>query len=148
MHKNTMERLPATPESRTIGRDDNRKRKWQSDITPKYTVGGIVYSDNRQCGSHKGWNEAGIQRFNALCFFVGEDCRKHPAVVPVLVGEWKIMLQTTKKRKKIVAVGNSTEAYYELWDDTLVPESANPTNHASSDNASITSTNNDCANAV
>jgi hypothetical protein len=39
--------------------DNKRKHKWESNVSPKYTNGGIIYTDNRK-NSHKGWKVEGI----------------------------------------------------------------------------------------
>jgi hypothetical protein len=62
--------------------DDNatiekRKRKWESDVSPKYTDGGIIYTDKRKM-THRGWNEEGICRFNVLCLLVQRDRTANP----------------------------------------------------------------------
>ena len=49
-----------------------QKRKWELDISPKYTEGGIAYLTNRKM-THKGRKEEGIRRYNALSFMVKND---------------------------------------------------------------------------
>ena len=95
--------------------DDKRKRKWESNVSPKYTDGGIIYTDNRK-NSHKGWRDDGIQRFNVLCRCVHADRISHPQVVPDLVQKWKASNRASRQPVPVVEVAG-TEAYHELWDD-------------------------------
>jgi hypothetical protein len=44
-------------------RQGDRTKQIDSDIPPKYTNGGIQYSQNTQARS-KGWNHKGIKRYN------------------------------------------------------------------------------------
>ena len=71
-----------------------RKRKWESDVTPKYTEGGIAYSTNRKM-THKGWKEEGILRYNALCFMVKSDRLANPTVLVEMVQTWKEEMHRT-----------------------------------------------------
>jgi hypothetical protein len=114
VHKNKIEGSTAVDRS-VEGRDEKRKRKWESDVSPKYTEGGIVYSDNRLM-SHKGWKDAGIRRFNSLCQHVRKDRAEYPNLLTELVSMWKEDMHHSKK-KPIEAEAFSTEAYHELWDD-------------------------------
>ena len=129
VHKNKMEGStildPALAHS-----DDKRKRKWESNVSPKYTNGGIIYTDNRT-NSHKGWKDAGIQRFNNLCVFVREDRRSNPDVVPALVQKWNTSRRKSKQTEAVLDMPG-TEAYHELWDDApltdpVIPATPNPT---------------------
>ena len=52
-----------------------RKREYTSDVPPKYTQGGIKYSEGNQKQT-KGWTNQGIQRYNELFKMVTED-RRH-----------------------------------------------------------------------
>ena len=114
VHKNKMEGSTLTDPALEHS-DDKRKRKWESNVSPKYTDGGIIYTDSRT-KSHKGWKDAGIQRFNQLCGWVQDNRKSHPDVVPALVLKWKT---SGRKRKRPEAVVESprTAAYHELWDD-------------------------------
>ena len=102
-----------------LGRLERRKRKWESNISPKYTDGGIRYSDNHKM-THKGWREAGIVHFNELCAMVHGDRTKNPKVVVGPLMEWWSQSQQGSKQKvkdddDVVA---GTSAYHdELWDD-------------------------------
>jgi hypothetical protein len=105
--------------------DDKRKRKWESNVSPKYTDGGIIYTDNRT-KSHKGWKDAGIQRFNHLCLLVGKDRSSNPEVVPALVQKWKTSGRKRKQTEPVLDIPR-TEAYHELWDDEPMTPSVAPT---------------------
>ena len=111
VHKNKMDGStildPALAHS-----DDKRKRKWESNVSPKYTNGGIIYTDNRT-NSHKGWKDAGIQRFNELCVLVREDRRSNPDIVPSLVQKWNTSRRKSKTTEPLLDVPG-TEAYHEL----------------------------------
>jgi hypothetical protein len=92
-----------------------RKRKWESDVTPKYTEGGIAYSTNRKM-THKGWKEEGILRYNALCFMVKSDRLANPTVLVEMVRTWKEeMHRTPTVESNDVITG--TEVYHELWEE-------------------------------
>jgi hypothetical protein len=123
VHKNKIEgRTIADPA--LAHSDEKRKRKWESNVCPKYTDGGIIYTDKRQT-THKGWKDAGIQRFNQLCVIVQEDRRSNPDVIPGLVQKWKTS-RRKRKQSEVVLDIPGTEAYHELWDDeplitTVVP---------------------------
>ena len=125
VHKNKMEGSTILDPALAHA-DDKRKRKWESNVTPKYTDGGIVYTDNRKRG-HKGWKDSGIQRFNELCKFVREDRKSHPAVVPALVQKWKTSRDDSSRPAPPVVVVAGTEAYHELWDDEPAPAPGPPT---------------------
>jgi len=123
VHKNKMDGStildPALAHS-----DDKRKRKWESNVSPKYTNGGIIYTDQRT-NSHKGWKDAGIQRFNELCVLVKEDRRSNPDVVPSLVQTWNTRRRQSKTTEAVLEVPG-TEAYHELWDDEPVTDPVVP----------------------
>ena len=104
----------------TTNKDEKRKRKWESDVSPKYTEGGICYSDARKL-THRGWKEEGIQRFNTLCVMVKQDRTAYPDVLPALIRTWKAKMHRTTPAVT-QEVTTSTEAYHELWDETLEQE--------------------------
>jgi hypothetical protein len=106
----------------TANKDEKRKRKWESDVSPKYTEGGISYSDSRRL-THRGWKEEGIRRFNTLCVMVKEDRSANPNVLIELIRNWKENLHrsTTPVTAEICT---GTEAYHELWDDPPPMEAA------------------------
>jgi hypothetical protein len=106
----------------SVVRQERRKRKWESDISPKYTDGGIRYSDDRKM-THKGWKEAGIVRFNELCAKVHGDRKLYPKkVVEPLLKWWSQIHHVTKQKVKDVDdVVAGTSAYHELWDDEPEP---------------------------
>ena len=112
VHKNKMEGS-TTLDPAVARQDEKRKRKWESDVSPKYTDGGIVYSDNRKM-SHKGWKETGIRRFNDLCVLVKQDCAEHANVMTEMVRLWKEgMHRTTKTKSDDINTGIA--AFHELW---------------------------------
>ena len=96
-------------------KDEKRKRKWESDVSPKYTEGGICYSDARKL-THRGWKEEGIQRFNILCGLVKQNRSDYPNVLPAMISRWK---ETMHRSSPVVTeeVCTSTEAYHELWEE-------------------------------
>jgi hypothetical protein len=99
-----------------LGSSERRKRKWESDVSPKYTEGGINYSDNRKM-SQKGWKESGIVRFNALCALVKEDRTQQPDVIlKPLLAWWNERYKSTRtKPDEPVDIVAGTSAYHELW---------------------------------
>ncbi len=105
-----------------LGRMERRKRKWESDVNPKYTEGGIRYSDGRKM-THKGWREAGIVRFNELCAKVHRDRTEHPQeVVGPLLEWWRELNQGSKQKvKEADDVVAGTSAYHELWEEDNEP---------------------------
>jgi hypothetical protein len=119
VHKNKMEGSTSIDLS-VAGKSQKRKRRWESDVSPKYTNGGIRYSDDRRM-SHKGWKDEGIRRFNVLCHRVSKDRKDYPAVLTDLVRTWK---EDTLNQSKRVPNDNNlthTEAYHELWADDPEP---------------------------
>ena len=104
----------------TTNKDEKQKRKWESDVSPKYTEGGICYSDARKL-THRGWKEEGIRRFNTLCVMVKQDRTAYPDVLPALIRTWKAKMHRTTPAVT-QEVTTSTEAYHELWDETLEQE--------------------------
>jgi hypothetical protein len=115
IYKNRLEE-PTVVETDDNATMEKRKRKWESDVSPKYTDGGIIYTDKRKM-THRGWNEEGICRFNALCMLVQKDRTKNPGVVEDLVRNWKEGMHQSKKQDDNQAVQIGIEAYHELWDD-------------------------------
>ena len=113
VHKNKLA-ATRTMDPSLLNRDEKRKRKWESDVSPKYTEGGIVYSDMRKI-SHKGWKEEGIRRFNSICVLVKQDRKDHPGVLTSLVHKWKASMHQPKQTNDEIIDG--TGAYHELWDD-------------------------------
>ena len=80
VYKNKYNNHPSLPNAE-VAEDETRKRKWESDVSPKYTEGGIVYTDARKM-THRGWNDEGIRRFNALSIIVKQDRIANPKVLP------------------------------------------------------------------
>ena len=87
VHKNKTEGSTAI-ETAVALRADKRKHKWESDVAPRYTEGGLVYSVDRVM-TQKGWKDKGIRRFNDLCHQVAKDRRDNPNVLTKMVREWK-----------------------------------------------------------
>ena len=98
-------------------REVKRKRKWESDVSPKYTEGGICYSDARKL-THRGWKEEGIRRFNTLCVMVKEDRTAHPSVLTAMMRTWKENMHRAPP-KVAAEIVMGTEAYHELWEDNI-----------------------------
>ncbi len=117
VHKNKTDGSTAI-ETAVALRADKRKRKWESDVAPRYTEGGLVYLDDRVM-TQKGWKDEGIRRFNDLCHQVAKDRRDNPNVLTEMVREWKAsMHRTTTQQPEAIATG--TEAYHELWESPAV----------------------------
>jgi hypothetical protein len=117
VHKNKMEGATIIDCS-VEGRDEKRKCRWESDVSPKYTNGGIVYSNDCKM-SHKGWKDAGIWHFNVLCHHVSNRV-DHTTVLTDLVRLWKEGMHQAKK-VPIEDDLTGTEGYHELWDDEPEP---------------------------
>ena len=114
-----------------------------SNVSPKYTDGGIIYTDIRQT-THKGWKDAGMQRFNNLCVFVREDRRSNPDMIPVLVQKWNTS-RCKRKQSEVVLDIPGTEAYHELWDNeplitAVVPATPNQTSRVIVDTSPVNNT--------
>jgi hypothetical protein len=103
-------------------KSDKRKRKWESNVSPKYTEGGIVYSQKGKA-TQKGWKDEGIQRFNVLCQQVNADRNAYPDVVPKMIQAWKAV-DSAPKTKVTDDIVPETAAYHELWDDETEPMQA------------------------
>jgi len=63
-----------TPRKQSI---DGKQKVVISDVKPRYTEGGIKYSNQEESKS-KGWSKEGIIRFNTLHQKVKDDRKKHP----------------------------------------------------------------------
>jgi hypothetical protein len=115
VHKNKTEGSTRLDPAIT-NKDEKRKRKWESDVSPKYTEGGICYSDARKL-THRGWKDEGILRFNTLCVMVKQDRTAYPNVLPAMIHTWK---EKMHRSTPVVTeeVETSTEAYHELWEET------------------------------
>lgn len=109
------------------GKSERRKRKWESDVAPKYTEGGIKYSKERRM-NHKGWREEGIVRFNVLSAMVKEDrVQKPKVVVGALVQWWELNNQRGRlKEPENNNLNAGTSAYHELWGDVDQESVASP----------------------
>jgi hypothetical protein len=98
-------------------RSDKRKHKWESDVSPKCTNGGILYKDKRKM-MHKGWREAGIEPFNTICKIVSADRLHNPAVVQHLKVWWEQTNHVPKQKvNKNEEWANGPAPFHHLWDD-------------------------------
>jgi hypothetical protein len=120
VHKNKIE--GATIVDRAVeGRDEKHKEKWESDVSPKYTNGGIIYSEDWKMTHNKDWKDAGIWHFNVLCHRVNRDHVAYPHVLTELVCTWKEGICTNKRKhqlKMLLQVQRHTMNYgivYQNW---------------------------------
>ena len=98
-------------------RSERPKQKWESDVSPKYTDGGIIYKDGRKM-THKGWREAGIERFNTICKKVAADCKDNPAIVERLKAWQSASNHVTKLKAPLNEEwANGPTPYHQLWDN-------------------------------
>jgi hypothetical protein len=81
------------------GRVKRFKCKWESGVSPKYTDGGIKYSDECKM-MHKTWREAGIVHFNKLCAMVQRDITMNPQVVIEQLLIWWSQMDPSKRHKR------------------------------------------------
>ena len=77
------------------------KRQWESDVPTAFTDGGIKYNEGqkkKKKKGFKGWNEAGILRFNVLFDAVKSDRRKHPDFIYTYLTMMREKTEETKPR--------------------------------------------------
>jgi hypothetical protein len=97
--------------------NEKRKRKWESDVSPRYTNGGILYKDNCKMAS-RGWTETGIQHFNDLCHMVSADRQGNQAMVQRLKVWWSETHGLPKQKiNKEEDWDNGPTPFHHLWDD-------------------------------
>ena len=77
-----------------------KKKKFTSDVCPKYTYGGIVYSKEKSVSNSKGWTKEGIERFNELFDRVNQDRKLNPLFVKRWLREKRAEKSNTKTARK------------------------------------------------
>ena len=117
-------------EGKVHRRRNEGKRQWESEVRTKFTDGGIKYNEKGK--GFKGWNNAGIERFNELFDIVKNDRRNHLAFIhQYLTLERKKSMETRlKSTVKTIRV----DARNELED---TPSDAVASDDSSSDNEDI-----------
>ena len=94
-------------------RRGDRSRRIDSEIEPKYTKGGIKYTDEDKASKTKGWTEEGITRYNKLFQSVKKDRQKLPGFMKKFKAEQKTTLDNTAKRKR----ASHVHAVHSMWED-------------------------------
>ena len=126
-------------QGRTTPSRGSRRRKWYSNITPKYTCGGIIFNKEDDEGSPtdvpkasapqqkavgKGWNNMGIKRFNELFALVNVDRSNHPGFTRNWMIDYMAAMRPKKKSKRFVTL--APDASHELWDASDVEDPHQP----------------------
>ena len=74
--ENNFDRWVDIHKSRPIAHSlPGKKKRWESDVLPKYTVGGLAATGGSR--KYKGWTNEGIARYNTLFAAVKADRRKN-----------------------------------------------------------------------
>ena len=121
----------------------NKKRKFCSNVLPKYTSGGATLTVSSKEPAKKGWTEEGIKRFNDLFEKVKTDRKENRMVVPKWIRDkQKENKKSKKKRKRSNIVVTFPKS--ELGDDNNEDESNND-NVACSDSDNGDKSNDDNA---
>jgi hypothetical protein len=92
-------------------------RKFDSDVSPKYTNGGIKYNTNTGQPKSKGWTTKGIERYNELFWFVTTD-RKKKSKFMLKFKEHRAAATVKPKRDKRTTM----KAVHSLWEDNGIDE--------------------------
>lgn len=98
-------------------RSEKRTRRWESDVSPKYTNGGIKYKDKSPT-LYKGWKDDGIKRFNAICCKVAADRLNNPPVAIALKLWWERTNNVPRQKvNKNEDWATGPSPFHQLWDD-------------------------------
>ena len=95
-----------------LQRRGRQPRTCVSNVAPKYTQGGIMYTTNFE-KNKKGWSNDGIQRYNELFRFVQDDRAKYPT----FLAKYKSKHCVAKEKPVSVRRAPPTKAIHALWDD-------------------------------
>ena len=93
-------------------RRGDRTKQIDSDIAPKYTHGGIRYSQNTNKKS-KGWNHEGIKRYNELFQLVTDDRRKRPKFMARFKAKRQLSYNANEKKQE----HEHLKAVHNLWEE-------------------------------
>ena len=94
---------------------NQKKQQWELDVPTAFTDGGIKYNEaqkKKKKKGFKGWNEAGILRFNVLFDAVKTDRRKHPNFIHTYLT--MIRAKTEETQPQTVSKTIQTDARNEL----------------------------------
>lgn len=117
-------------------RRGDRSKRFDSDIAPKYTRGGLKFSEDKETHKAKGWTNEGIERFNVLYNCVRRDRQKRPAFIKRLNKAQARDPKMKASRPKVQAI----QAANSLWDETKRPPAVNDDGSSSEDDDSSTDT--------
>ena len=77
-----------------------KKKIWESDTPAKYCTGGIIFNKKENKRPERGWNTAGMHRYNKLFQFVKKNRKQYPERDMEVVKKLKATRKNRHQKKR------------------------------------------------